>query len=413
MLFVFVQLAHELSLITKFQRTNTSIISLALQNSWEKMAIYKLSPEEKAKFLGRKLKSLQDSKEITQAYILGKNNRIIFSTEKSLEGKNGDFDDTQTINAINEGKYKESGPLLDKERKIFALYLPLKEQGNIQFLLRLFFPLADIWQAYRQVYQPAFTIGVLLIFLNILLGAFLAHLIIAPIKVFNEIAKSIASGRLDLRIKVATGDELEQLGRTFNFMTEELIKMKEKAENANPLTKLPGNIVIREEIEKRINENKKFTVIYCDLDNFKAFNDEYGIAQGDEAIKLTGDIFKDAVKKAGNSEDFIGHEGGDDFLLLTTPEKTQAVTDCIISEFDKRIRSLYSLEDLNKGFIVAHARDGSVQNFPIMTISLAGITNEHRSIQSYAEVTNIAAELKKKAKKIQKSCFVLDQRKNT
>jgi diguanylate cyclase (GGDEF)-like protein len=196
-------------------------------------------------------------------------------------------------------------------------------------------------------------------------------------------------------------------------MTEELIKMKEKAENANPLTKLPGNIVIREEIEKRINENKKFTVIYCDLDNFKAFNDEYGIAQGDEAIKLTGDIFKDAVKKAGNSEDFIGHEGGDDFLLLTTPEKTQAVTDCIISEFDKRIRSLYSLEDLNKGFIVAHARDGSVQNFPIMTISLAGITNEHRSIQSYAEVTNIAAELKKKAKKIQKSCFVLDQRKNT
>lgn len=146
---------------------------------------------------------------------------------------------------------------------------------------------------------------------------------------------------------IRTHDELEELGSTFNYMTEELIKMKKRAENANPLTKLPGNIVIHEEVEKRIRENKKFMVVYCDLDNFKAFNDKYGIAKGDQAIKLTADIFKEATKTKGDPDDFVGREGGDDFILLTTPEKAQEVADYIIKEFDKRVRNLYSQEDLN------------------------------------------------------------------
>ena len=196
-------------------------------------------------------------------------------------------------------------------------------------------------------------------------------------------------------------------------MTEELIKMKERAENANPLTKLPGNIVIQEEIEKRISQGLKFVVIYCDLDNFKAFNDKYGIAKGDEAIKLTADIFKEAVKAQGNPNDFIGHEGGDDFILLTTPDKAQGIANFTIQEFDKRVRKLYSQEDLNQNSIIAHARDGSIKKFPIMTISLSGVSNEHRTITSYGEVTNIAAEVKKKAKAIESSVFVMDQRRDS
>ena len=154
-------------------------------------------------------------------------------------------------------------------------------------------------------------------------------------------------------------------------------------------------------------------VIYCDLDNFKAFNDKYGIAKGDDAIKLTAEVFKEASKAKGNPGDFIGHEGGDDFILLTTPEKAQAVADHITSEFDKRVRSLYSEEDLKQGFIIARARDGAIKQFPIMTISLAGVTNAHRDITSYGEVTNIAAEVKKKAKAIEGSVFVIDIRKDS
>ena len=97
--------------------------------------------------------------------------------------------------------------------------------------------------------------------------------------------------------------------------------MKEKAENANPLTKLPGNIVIQEMVEERIKKDKKFVLIYSDLDNFKAFNDTYGVHAGDKAIMLTADIMREAIAVEGAEDDFIGHEGGDDFLLLTVPER--------------------------------------------------------------------------------------------
>jgi hypothetical protein len=111
-------------------------------------------------------------------------------------------------------------------------------------------------------------------------------------------------------------------------------------------------------------------------------------------------------------DDFLGHEGGDDFILLTTPERAQAIADFIIAEFDKSVRALYTAEDLEKNGIISTARDGSIKFFPIMTISMAGVTNVHREINSYAEVTNIAAEVKKKAKYELRSCFVLDRRKD-
>ena len=168
--------------------------------------------------------------------------------------------------------------------------------------------------------------------------------------------------------------------------------------------------MIQEEVEKRIAAGEKFMVIYCDLDNFKAFNDKYGVHKGDDAITLTGDIFKETVEKEGEKQDFVGHEGGDDFLLVTVPERAQKIADYITTEFDKRVREFYDQEDLDRGYIVAHARDGSVKQFPIMTISLAGVTNESHPIKSYSEVTNIAAGIKKLAKKKEGSCFILDRR---
>jgi diguanylate cyclase (GGDEF)-like protein len=266
--------------------------------------------------------------------------------------------------------------------------------------------------AMQQVYIPVILTAALVILANVFFVVILSKRIIGPISLLNTATKEVAAGDLDLRIHMNSNDELEELAETFNIMTIELKKMKEKAENANPLTKLPGNIVISEEVEKRIKENRKFTVIYCDLDNFKAFNDKYGIHAGDEAIKLAAAVFKEAVAQKGNPGDFIGHEGGDDFILLTTPDKAQAIGDYITSQFDSRIRTLYSKEDLDRGYIEAKSRHSDeIMKFPIMTISLAGVSNEIRPISSYGEVTNIAAEVKKKAKKMQASCFVVDQRK--
>lgn len=285
-----------------------------------------------------------------------------------------------------------------------------EQTGSLAYVAKLTLPLASISEALSQVYQPIIFTTILVTLANILLGYLLSKTVIGPIKALNKVTKVIAEGDLTIRTNIKTEDELEELGNTFNYMTDELIKMKERAENANPLTKLPGNMVIHEVIDSRIKEERKFMVIYCDLDNFKAFNDKYGIAKGDEAIKLTSDIFKEAAKEKGNTDDFIGHEGGDDFILISTPEKAQQIADYITSEFDKRIRSLYDVEDLSRGYIIAHGRDGAIKQFPIMTISLAGITNAHRGITSYGEVTNIAAEVKKKAKSVEGSVFVVDKR---
>lgn len=413
-IFITIQLRHELGMVRKYNESEATLVYLTLGDVWKKISALPQPLDEKIKLLEKKLNSLKESKTIVKAYILNKKREIISSTESILKGGKGDYDDLETIDKINKAIAIKTEAIVDKDQQLFSFYLPLEEQiedrTEVVYLARIFFSLGNLPSALRQVYGPAITLGILIIIANIFLGAFLSRLIIGPIRVFNEAAKTIASGRLDSRVNIHTGDELEEVADTFNFMAVELVKMKERAENANPLTKLPGNIVIMEEVERRIKQGVKFTVIYCDLDNFKAFNDKYGIHKGDEAIKLTGDTFKEAVKLKGNQDDFIGHEGGDDFILLTTPERADDLANCIISEFDKKVSSLYDKEDLERGYIIAHARDGSVKQFPIMTISLAGVSNEKQDIKNYGEVTNIAAEVKKRAKKEAKSCYVLNQR---
>ncbi len=370
-----------------------------------------LPQEEKIKALDSELNSLKEQGLIAMAYILNKQGEIISSTEEWLKSRTADSDDLKVLEKINSGQSVKEETIINKSLKLFSRYIPLKDADTVNFVVRVFFPLGDLWSALEGVYAPAIAIGVALILVNIILGVFLSHLVIKPIGIFNEAAKKIAGGQLNLKVDISTNDELEELADTFNFMAEELIRMKEKAENANPLTKLPGNIVIMEEVEKKIKTAKQFVVIYCDLDNFKAFNVKYGIHKGDEAIILTGEIFKEAVKAQGNPDDFIGHEGGDDFILLTTPDKAQGVANYIMEELDKRSKALYDKEDIERGYIIAHARDGTVKKFPLLSISLAGVTNQYRKIDSYAEVTNIAATLKKKAKQEAHSCFVMDERK--
>lgn len=416
--FTSVQLGYEAQRVNKFIQSKAVIVVSALEDTWNLVTAWEnivnlpFPVEKKLAFLEKKIKLLKEAQEISAATIFNKNAEIIFSTEGSLAEGKKDFYDIRVIDKMSKNEPIEKEIHMDKANRTFFTYIPLGAGQSIDYAVRLSFSLKDVWGIYQQVYQPVIIVGLLFIFINVFLGIFLSRLIVGPIKVFNEATKSIASGRLDLKVNMPTNDELEEMANTFNFMTQELIKMKERAENANPLTKLPGNIVIMEEVEKRIKENRKFMVIYCDLDNFKAFNDNYGIHNGDEAIKLAAEIFKEAIKNQSNNDDFLGHEGGDDFIILTTPPRADNIANYIIGEFDKRVRSFYNKEDLEKGYIVSIARDGSVKQFPIMTISLAGVTNAIRRIQNYAEVTNIAAEVKKKAKQECRSCFIVDKRRD-
>ncbi len=180
----------------------------------------------------------------------------------------------------------------------------------------------------------------------------------------------------------------------------------------NPLTGLPGNISIMNKTEERIEEGKYFSLLYFDLDNFKAFNDTYGCEQGDEAIKLTAYSIIQAVEDLGNQDDFIGHIGGDDFIILTTPEKIDALYTQIIIEFNKSIPGLYDEEDKKKGFLFCKDRKGQEQKFPIISISIACVGNEQREFSHPNQISTIAAEVKKYAKSIAGSTYIKDRRQN-
>ncbi|MCM8795274.1 MAG: diguanylate cyclase [Candidatus Omnitrophica bacterium] len=415
--FTFIQLNNQIDNINRYNSYQANLSSIIVKNSLENILRQTTHASlEPSGYLQSSLLQLKEAGVVKDALIFNKEGKILACAESSLIGKTvrykeiGRFSDLEYLAA--EGKWFIAK--IDKAKKRLDMYLAIKTETNtpVAYVAKISFSLGNIQEALLLVYKPVILTTIIIILLNIFLGFLISKTVIGPIKILNEVTKIIAAGNLTVRTDIHTHDELQELGETFNYMTTELIKMKERAENANPLTKLPGNIVIREEVEKRIKENRQFVVIYCDLDNFKAFNDKYGIAKGDEVIKLTADIFKEAVKAMGNPDDFVGHEGGDDFILLTTPDKVEGITDYIIKEFDKHVRNLYNPEDLSQGYIISTARDGTIKKFPIMTISLAGVTNAHRTITSYTQVTNIAAEVKKKAKSIEGSVFVLDKRKD-
>lgn len=181
------------------------------------------------------------------------------------------------------------------------------------------------------------------------------------------------------------------------------------AANANPLTGLPGNLVIEEKIKQALQYD--FAALYIDLDNFKAFNDKYGFEMGDKAIKLTASIIKEVTAAYNNQNIFLGHIGGDDFFILLFQQKqAPELAERIIREFDARIPSLYSPEDLAKGYITVPDRKGDKQCYPIMSVSIALVDNSNYHFTNYLEVSEVAAQLKKKAKMIEGSTWVNDQR---
>lgn len=411
--FVFIQINNQITNINRYNSYQANLSAGILKNNIE-ATLRQIQPQEIPTYIHSTLKELKDSQLIKEVTVFDQNGKIFGSTDDALLDQNASYKDIYYFQILKESSKtgKWMLPEIDNAKQSLNLYIAIKldPKDELSYVAKSSFPFAGAQEAMLMVYKPAIIAIIIIIIANIIFGYLLSKNIIGPIKMLNSVTKIIANGDLTIRTQIKTNDELEELGSTFNYMTEQLIKMKERAENANPLTKLPGNIMIHEDVEKRITSNKKFVVIYCDLDNFKAFNDKYGIGQGDVAIKITANIFKQAAQTKGNPDDFVGHEGGDDFIITTTPQKAQEIANYIMEEFDKQICSLYTPEDLAQGYIIAHARDNSIKKFPIMTISLAGVTNETRKISSYAEVTNIAAEVKKKAKAIEKSVFVLDKR---
>ncbi|HVA33440.1 MAG TPA: response regulator [Candidatus Baltobacteraceae bacterium] len=196
---------------------------------------------------------------------------------------------------------------------------------------------------------------------------------------------------------------------------EMLARVRAKVRRANvdsslqPLTRLPGNIAIEHEVRRRFEAREPWAVIYADLDNFKAFNDHYGFVRGDDAIRLVSTTMSDTIKRIGTESDFLGHIGGDDFIIVTSPQRAENLARTVAETFDRDVPPLYDPADRNRGWIAAKDRRGNSVRFPLMSLSLAIVTQSPR-ITSYQSIGEVAAELKSFAKRQAGSFVAMDKR---
>ncbi len=191
-----------------------------------------------------------------------------------------------------------------------------------------------------------------------------------------------------------------------------ILRRTQRDLEADPLTRLPGNVSILNELLFRLESKELFAVSYLDLDKFKSYNDKYGFLHGDEVIKETAGIILKAVQQMGNLEDFVGHIGGDDFVFISTPERVDNICGQIISDFEAAVPNFYNAEDRKKGCIIGKDRQGKEQKIPLLSISMGVVTNENRQINHVAEIGEIGAELKQYAKSLERSNYIKDKRKS-
>jgi diguanylate cyclase (GGDEF)-like protein len=224
--------------------------------------------------------------------------------------------------------------------------------------------------------------------------------------------QEISKGRFDHTPEIHNQDELGELSRSFSEMALRLKRLEEMYLDSNPLTHLPGGIAIENVLKKRIDSGKLFAFCLVDLDNFKAYNDHYGYARGNQVIKNTAEIIEKAVKRHGTDETFYGHIGGDDFVVISSVDNYAKICRFIVNGFDKSVDKLYDSKDLEKGSISRKTRKGKQKKFPIMTVSIGVVTNKKRKLKHVVQVGEIAAEVKNFAKSKAGSLYYVDRRKN-
>jgi GGDEF domain-containing protein len=260
----------------------------------------------------------------------------------------------------------------------------------------------------------AFKVAAILCGLGMLFALTMAfvitHNIAGAIKKLKHATSMIADGKFDHRPNIRNKDELGDLARSFVSMAQRLKQLEEMYLDTSPLTRLPGGIAIENIMNKRIAAKAPIAFCLMDIDNFKAYNDHYGYAKGNDIIQATAAIVSEAVARYGNDNDFIGHIGGDDFVLITTPDLYPRICQAVIDSFDKKIPGFYDEEDRQRGYIIGENRQGQEVKFPLATLTIAVVTNVKRKFKNHIQYGEVAAEMKEHAKTVAGSIFMVDQR---
>lgn len=197
----------------------------------------------------------------------------------------------------------------------------------------------------------------------------------------------------------------ELLARVHN-----LIEWGRLQRDANPLTGLPGNITIEAELARRIVGQLPFVFMHIDLDNFKPFNDFYSYAKGDQALRMVALLLQRVVESRGSGGDFVGHIGGDDFVLILDRARAREVAEEFVRRFDQEVPELYSQTDRARGYTQVLNRKGELERSPLMTVTIAAVSSESRCFTHTAQVADVAAELKRLGKRQAGSVIIWDRR---
>jgi diguanylate cyclase (GGDEF)-like protein len=232
-----------------------------------------------------------------------------------------------------------------------------------------------------------------------------------PVSIIMLTATGLSANRLE-GLNAGADDYIVKPFDTPELMArvKGVLRRAREMRSQSPLTGLPGYVRIEEEIERRIADEQDFAVLYADLDGFKAFNDHYGFDKGDDVLRHTGRMVKETPLEIAGDDTFIGHVGGDDFVIVTDPNVAMSVADAIIEAFDAVAPSFYSEDDRAKGFIEVENRRGDTQRYPIISISIGIASTERRRFTHYAEVVTVAAEMKEFTKRTPGSVWAVDRR---
>ena len=181
----------------------------------------------------------------------------------------------------------------------------------------------------------------------------------------------------------------------------------------SPLTGLPGNVQIHAELKKRLSKRETFSVLYLDLDNFKAYNDVYGFLQGDQIIEFTAETILNSIHNSEKADGtFIGHIGGDDFVAIVPGTDCEKLCQNILTYFDQNVTKYFTETDLEKGYIEVANRKGIIEQFPLTSLSIGVVVADPGRFHNILEIGEVGAQVKHAAKSVMGSSYAVDRRRN-
>ena len=195
------------------------------------------------------------------------------------------------------------------------------------------------------------------------------------------------------------------------YTVKNLSRLLVSNRRVSPLTGLPGNVQIHAELKKRLSKREDFSVLYLDLDNFKAYNDVYGFLKGDQIIEFTAETILNSVHSDKLENTFVGHIGGDDFIAIVPGVDCERLCQNILAYFDKKVGRYFTDEDLEKGYIEVENRRGIIEQFPLTSLSIGVVIADRGRFHNILEIGETGAQVKHVAKSVSGSSYAIDRRK--